>query len=38
MVPVESDTVMIVAGGVFSLLALIEIYSSWKRTRDGPPA
>ena len=32
---VDSDTMMIVAGVAFSLLALIEFYGSWKNTRDG---
>jgi hypothetical protein len=34
---IDSDTMMIVAGVVFSLLALIELYPSWKNTRDDRP-
>lgn len=35
MSDIDSDTIMIAAGIVFSLLALIELYSSWKNTQDG---
>lgn len=30
---VDGDTLMILAGVALSLLALVELYSSWKRTR-----
>lgn len=33
----DPDTVMIVAGLLFSLLTLFELYSSWKRARNSRP-
>ena len=33
----DPDAVMIVAGVTFSLLALKELYSSWKNARNGRP-
>jgi len=31
---IDADTVMIGAGVILSLLAFIEIYTTWKRTRE----
>lgn len=34
MTSTESDTVMIIAGVLLSMLALVEIYSRWENTRQ----
>lgn len=31
---IDPDTVMIAAGVVLSLIALLELYPAWKRTRE----
>jgi len=33
-VDVDPDTVMIVAGIVLSLIAVVELYPAWKRARE----
>jgi hypothetical protein len=32
---IDSDTMMVAAGIVLSLIAVLEFYPAWKRTRKG---